>query len=260
WLAARGKDHHIASATFLTTLIDFRDSGDIRVFIDDEQLQQLDKDMEEKGVFEGRALKNTFSLLRANDLIWTFVVNNYLLGKEPFPFDLLYWNDDSTNMPAEMHRFYLRDMYRDNKLVIPGALNIDGAPIDLGKIKTPSYFLSTRDDHIAPWKATYAATQLFGGPVTFTLSMSGHVAGVINPPAANKYGHWTADENPPDPDRWLAHARQHDGSWWEHWNGWVRQYAGGKVPARQPKNAIEPAPGSYVKMKADLSGPTDPQP
>ncbi len=252
WLAAREEKNPVASATFLTTLIDFRESGDIRVFIDDEQLNQLDKDMQEKGVFKARNLKDTFSLLRANDLIWTFVVNNYLLGKEPFPFDLLYWNDDSTNMPAEMHSFYLRNMYRDNKLVHPGAITIRETPIDVRKIKTPSYFLSTKDDHIAPWKATYTATQLFSGPVTFTLSMSGHVAGVINPPSANKYGHWTAEKNPADPDQWLADAEQHNGSWWNHWNEWVQNYAGGKIPARSPKNPIEPAPGSYVKMKADL--------
>jgi polyhydroxyalkanoate synthase len=251
WLAAQGKDKHIASATFLTTLIDFTESGDIKVFIDDAQLHQLEEDMKEKGFFNARNLKDTFSLLRANDLIWSFVVNNYLLGKEPFPFDLLYWNDDSTNMPAEMHSFYLRNMYRDNKLAKPGEIVINGTPIDVHKIKTPAYFLSTKEDHIAPWRATYAATQIFSGPVTFTLSGSGHVAGVINPPAKNKYGYWTAPDHPAAPDAWFNKAVQHDGSWWNHWNTWIQPYAGDMVPADKPQNPIEPAPGSYVRMKAD---------
>ncbi len=251
WLAAQGKDGHIASATFLTTLIDFTESGDIKVFIDDAQLQQIDEEMKDKGFFDARNLKDTFSLLRANDMIWSFVVNNYLLGKEPFPFDLLYWNDDSTNMPAEMHSFYLRNMYRDNKLTKPGGIVINGTPIDIRKIKTPAYFLSTKEDHIAPWRATYAATQMFSGPVLFTLSGSGHVAGVINPPANNKYGYWTAPEHPPVPESWFTKAKRHDGSWWNHWNKWIQPYAGDMVPARKPKNPIEPAPGSYVQMKAD---------
>lgn len=251
WLAAQGQDRRIASATFLTTLIDFTHAGDIKVFIDDEQLHQLDEEMKEHGVFSARKLKNTFSLLRANDMIWTFVVNNYLLGKEPFPFDLLYWNDDSTNMPAEMHSFYLRNMYRDNKLAHPGAITIKGTPIDVRKIKTPAYFLSTREDHIAPWKATYAATQMFSGPVTFTLSASGHVAGVINPPTTNKYGHWTATGHPADPEQWLAAATQHEGSWWLRWGEWIKQYGGETIPARKPQNPIEDAPGSYVMKKAE---------
>lgn len=251
WLAARGEDRRVSSATFMTTLIDFKESGDIKVFIDDTQLQLMNDEMKEKGFFEGRNLKDTFSLLRANDLIWTFVVNNYLLGKEPFPFDLLYWNDDSTNMPSEMHGFYLRNMYRENKLIQPGALEFNGTPIDVHKIRTPAYFLSTKDDHIAPWKGTYAATQMFSGPVTFTLSMSGHVAGVINPPAATKYGYWTNRAHPPSPQHWMENAKMHEGSWWPHWNAWVEEYAGPKVPARKPKDALEDAPGSYVRMKAE---------
>ncbi|MGZ9097754.1 MAG: class I poly(R)-hydroxyalkanoic acid synthase [Micavibrio sp.] len=255
WLSAQGQDHRIESATFLTTLIDFKEAGDIRVFIDDAQITMLEQDMQQKGYFDARNLKDTFSLLRANDLIWTFVVNNYLLGKEPFPFDLLYWNDDSTNMPGEMHSFYLRNMYRDNKLVVPGAITLGGVPIDIHAIKTPSYFLSTKDDHIAPWHATYHATQMFSGPVTFTLSGSGHVAGVINAPKANKYGYWTAAKNPATPDEWFAGAKQNDGSWWTHWNNWIKPHAGDKVPARKPGDQglkiIEPAPGSYVRMKAE---------
>lgn len=250
WLSAKGQADRVASATFLTTLIDFRNSGDLQVFIDDAQISALEKSMKETGFFDARNLKDTFSLLRANDLIWSFVVNNYLMGKEPFPFDLLYWNDDSTNMPAAMHSFYLRNMYRDNKLAQPHGIEIDGVAIDIASIKTPAYFLSTKEDHIAPWKATYAGTQLFKGPVNFTLSGSGHVAGVINAPMANKYGFWTASKQPANPDDWFTSAQQHDGSWWTNWNEWVKQYGGGKVPARKPEKSIEPAPGSYVKMKA----------
>jgi polyhydroxyalkanoate synthase len=253
WLSAKGMAHRIESATFLTTLIDFKESGDIRVFIDDAQINMLEQEMEEKGYFEAQNLKETFNLLRSNDLIWTFVVNNYLLGKEPFPFDLLYWNDDSTNMPGAMHSFYLRNMYRDNKLVESGGITIDGVKIDMGKVKTPSYFLSTKDDHIAPWKATYAATQLFKGPVNFTLAGSGHVAGVINSPKANKYSHWTAPKNPTDPEEWFNTATQSEGSWWTHWGKWLAPHSGPKIPARKPGEGklkpLEPAPGSYVKKK-----------
>ncbi len=250
WLAAKGQDHRIASATFMTTLIDFKDAGDIRVFIDDAQISMLENAMQEKGYFDARNLKDTFSLLRANDLIWSFVVNNYLLGKEPFPFDLLYWNDDSTNMPGEMHAFYLRHMYRENNLVVPGAIKLDDVPLDVTAIKTPAYFLSTKEDHIAPWRATYTATQLFQGPVNFTLSGSGHVAGVINPPKANKYGYWTADQNPSEPDQWFDNATKNEGSWWSHWIEWVKPFAGPQVPARTAAITIEPAPGQYVRMKA----------
>ena len=251
WMAAQGMDSRVASATFLTTLVDFRDPGDIKVFVDDVQLDMLEQQMQERGFFDSRNLKDAFSLLRANDLIWTFVVNNYLLGKEPFPFDLLYWNDDSTNMPAEMHGFYLRNMYRMNRLIEPGGITLDNISINVRKITTPSYILSTKDDHIAPWHATYAATQLFSGDVHFTLSGSGHVAGVVNPPAAKKYGYWTADGHPPKPDEWFKSAQIHEGSWWDHWEKWIETYSGSRIPPRIVKNAIEPAPGSYVMKKAD---------
>ena len=251
WLATQGRDKHIASATFFTTLIDFTESGDIKVFIDDAQLHQLDEEMKEKGYFDAKNLKDTFSLLRANDMIWSFVVNNYLLGKEPFPFDLLYWNDDSTNKPAEMNSFNLRNMYRDNKLAQPGGIVIKGTAIDVRQVKTPAYFLSTKEDHIAPWHATYAGTQLFSGPVTFTLSGSGHVAGVINHPDKNKYGYWTAAAHPPAAEEWFEKTTYHEGSWWNHWNKWIQPYAGEMIPARKHEKAIEPAPGSYVRMKAD---------
>jgi polyhydroxyalkanoate synthase len=200
-------------------------------------------------------MATSFNMLRANDLIWSFVVNNYLLGKDPFPFDLLYWNSDSTRMPALMHSYYLRSMYQKNLLVQPGALTLLGQPIDLTKIKTPVYMLSTREDHIAPWKSTYAATQLYKGPIRFVLSASGHIAGVVNPPVSGKYSFWTNDKLPAEPDDWFAGAKEQPGSWWTDWIKWLAPFGGKQVPARVPGKggklkAIEDAPGSYVKAKA----------
>lgn len=249
YLTAKGKSARIASATFLTTLLDFNEAGDIKLFLDDEQIEQLDRLMAQQGVMQGKEIQRTFSLMRANDLIWSFVVNNYLMGREPFPFDLLYWNDDCTNMPAAMHSFYLRNMYRDNKLVESGGIEMKNVPIDLTKIKTPCHFVSTKEDHIAPWKATYAGTQLMSGKITFTLAASGHIAGVVNPPAKNKYCHWTYDQTPSDPDAWLDKAKQYDGSWWPHWQEWITPYGGEQVTAREIKKEIEPAPGRYVKKR-----------
>jgi polyhydroxyalkanoate synthase len=209
--------------------------------------------MSEKGYLEGRDMAMTFNMLRANDLIWSFVVNNYLLGKEPFPFDLLYWNSDSTRMPAAMHSFYLRQMYQENRLS-SGDIKLLGTKIDLTKIKIPVFILSTREDHIAPWRSTYVATQLYKGPVEFVLAASGHIAGVVNPPAGGKYSHWTGQDNPPTPDEWFAQAAQHPGSWWPHWDEWVKKFSGGEVEPRQPGDgklkAIEDAPGSYVRVRA----------
>jgi polyhydroxyalkanoate synthase len=254
WLAAKKKADRVASATFLTTLTDFKEPGDLGVFIDEEQLQSLEARMSEKGFLEGDAMANTFNMLRANDLIWSFVINNYLLGKEPFPFDLLYWNSDSTRMPAAMHSFYLRKMYQENKLVQPGGITLAGVPIDLRKIRTPAFMLSTREDHIAPWKTTYALTQLVSGPIRFVLSASGHVAGVVNPPENSKYHHWVNDTNPPNPDDWFATATQCPGSWWTEWARWISTFGGDKVPARRPGDGklkvLEDAPGSYVKVRA----------
>ena len=251
YLAAEKRSDEIASATFLTTLLDFENSGDLRLFVDDEQMALMDRDMAEKGVLEARQLQKTFSLLRSNDLIWSFVVNNYLMGREPFPFDLLYWNDDSTNMPAAMHSFYLRKMYRDNMLTWPGGISMLGTHIDLRTIKTPAYFLSTREDHIAPWKATFAGTGLLSGPVTFTLAASGHIAGVVNPPDKKKYCYWTHDATADhgDAEHWLKHTEQKEGSWWPHWQNWVQNYTGGTTKPRTPDPGLEPAPGSYVKVK-----------
>lgn len=252
YLAAK-QDDRIASVTGFTTMLDYEKVGELSVFIDEEQFTHVDKGMEDKGYLEGFHMAGVFSLMRANDLIWAFVVRNYLLGQAPFPFDLLYWNADSTRMPKAMHSFYLRNMYLHNKLKDPGSLSFLGQPIDLGKIKTPVYFLSAKEDHIAPWSSTYAGTQLVGGPVTFVLGESGHIAGVINPPETGKYSYWTNEKLPKSPDKWAKGASQHEGSWWLHWLEWVKQYSGPQVPARIPGDGalapLEDAPGSYVRVR-----------
>lgn len=251
WLADKKKENLIASATFLTTLLDFENSGDLKLFMDDSQLELMDQAMAEKGVLEAKNLQKTFTLLRANDLIWSFVVNNYLMGRDPFPFDLLYWNDDSTNMPAAMHSFYLRKMYRDNELTKPGGIAMLGTPIDLKKITAPAYFLSTREDHIAPWRATYAGIKLLGSKnISFTLAASGHIAGIVNAPVKNKYCYWTSSKTASPPGDWMDAATQNEGSWWPHWQKWIAAYAGEKISARKVGKGIEPAPGSYVKKKS----------
>jgi polyhydroxyalkanoate synthase len=192
-----------------------------------------------------------FNMLRANDLIWSFVVSNYLMGNDPFPFDLLYWNGDSTRMPAAMHSFYLRNMYRENRLREPGGITLDGTPVDLSKIKVPSYALATREDHIAPWQGAYVSTRLLGGPKRFVLAASGHVAGVINPPDGGKYSHWVSRELPESPDEWAAGATEIAGSWWPDWQRWVTGLSKARVPARVPgQDASEDAPGSYVLVRA----------
>lgn len=252
---AAKKDERIASATFFASMLDFSDPGEIGVFIDEDSVESLEARMKERGYLAGNEMAQAFNMLRANDLIWSFVVNNYLLGKEPIPFDLLYWNSDSTRMPASMHGFYLRKMYLENQLAEPGGLAVAGVWLDLSKIKTPSYFLSAIEDHISPWKSTYAGMRLFSGKSKFVLAGSGHIAGVINPPVANKYKHWTNGELPEDPAEWLKQAEQYDGSWWPDWQKWVAKHAGEKVPARVPGKgklkAIEDAPGSYVKLRLD---------
>jgi poly[(R)-3-hydroxyalkanoate] polymerase subunit PhaC len=253
YMAAK-RDRRVKSATYLVTMVDFAEAGELSVFIDEEQLAALEQRMNERGYLEGRDMATTFNMLRANDLIWSFVVNNYLLGKSPFPFDLLYWNADSTRMPSAMHSFYLRNMYQENLLVRPGGITLGGVPIDLSRIRTPSFLLSTREDHIAPWRSTYMATRLYKGPAKFVLSASGHIAGVVNPPGS-KYGHWENDARPQTPEEWLAGAVQVADSWWPAWQRWVDRYGGGEVPARQPGDGalrpIEDAPGSYVKVRAE---------
>lgn len=248
-------DRRIKSATFYTTMLDFSEPGELGIFTDEEQIQTLEEQMQQQGYLEGTAMAGTFNLLRANDLIWSFYVNNYLLGNEPRPFDLLYWNSDSTRMPCAMHSWYLRNMYLENKLKEPGGVKIDGVDIDISGIDIPVCFVSTVDDHIAPWKSTYAGAQLFGGSVKFILGGSGHIAGIINPPEANKYDYRTTGKLPKDPEAWAAKAERHPGSWWPEWQKWIKQKAGKQMPARVPGEggleAIEDAPGSYVRVRID---------
>jgi polyhydroxyalkanoate synthase len=245
------EDSTVKSATLLATLLDFEDSGDILVFIDDDQLQKIEEKMLEDGYYDGNYMTTTFSLLRSNDMIWSFFINNYLLGKEPIPFDILYWNADSTRLPAKMHSFYLRNMYLENNLCKPNKLKVANTPIDLRKIKIPCYFLGAFDDHIAPWKATFKATKLLGNKIKFVLSGSGHVAGVVNPPDKKKYHYWINDDcNNVDSTKWLNHATKYDGSWWPNWIEWLKTHSGELTsPANVKKYIIEKAPGSYVLMK-----------
>jgi len=254
-MTARKTDKKVAGATYFTTMIDFEDAGELAVFIDEEQLVALEAKMNERGYLEGSEMAATFNMMRDNDLIWSFVVNNYLLGKDPFPFDLLYWNQDNTRMPAAMHGFYLRNMYLENRLRDPGGVVLAGTPIDLTKITVPSYLVSTREDHIAPWRSTYAAMNLYSGPVRFVLAASGHIAGIINPPSADKYCHWINNRKAATPDAWLKGASRKDGSWWPDWHKWIKSLTGNKtmVPARDPSKGplrvLGPAPGKYVVEK-----------
>ncbi|WP_136679470.1 class I poly(R)-hydroxyalkanoic acid synthase [Neptunomonas sp. XY-337] len=253
---AHRKDTSVTSATFLTTLTDFQDPGDLCVFIDEQQVKQLENKVNNQGYLSGRELATSFNMLRSNDLIWSYVVNNYLKGKQPAPFDILYWNGDSTNLPANMYTYYINKMYLENKLVAKDELTICGAPIDLKRIKTPCYFLSTIEDHIAPWKGTYIGAEHFGGTVEFVLGASGHVAGVINPAAKNRRNFWVKGEAGQGPDHWLETAERVEGSWWPNWIEWHKRRGGKKVAAptgygNSDYSVVEPAPGRYVKVKID---------
>jgi polyhydroxyalkanoate synthase len=251
WMAAKGIDR-IKTATFFVCLLDFEEAGELGVFIDEEQLKALEDRMQKQGFLEGGDMAATFNMLRANDLIWSFVVNNYLLGNDPFPFDLLYWNSDATRMPARMHSFYLRNMYQQNLLSKPGGVVLDGVALDLSRVTVPAYFLSTREDHIAPWRSTYKGTQLLAGEKRFVLAASGHIAGVVNPPDGGKYNHWVNTALPADPKEWLEGASELAGSWWPDWNRWVTAKAPELVAARVPAEGIEAAPGSYVRVKSGV--------
>src|SRR6478752_8447046 len=248
YMAARNDDR-IVACTFFTAQVDFTEPGELGVFIDEEQLAGVEQVMSKKGYLEGNEMATTFNMLRANDLIWSFVVNNYLMGKDPFPFDLLFWNADATRMPAAMHSFYLRNLYLKNLLCKPNGVTLADTPIDVTGIKTPVYLQAGKEDHIAPAKSVYKATQLFAGPVRFMLAGSGHIAGVVNPPAAKKYMHWLNEtaKNPPTLEEWRAGASEHPGSWWEDWDKWLSARSGARVPARVPGSgglpAIEDAPG-----------------
>jgi polyhydroxyalkanoate synthase len=241
----------LLTTTYLATLFDFEKAGDLLVFIDEKQLDDIEKHAHSKGYLAGETLARTFNLLRANDLIWSFVVNNYLLGEEPLAFDLLYWNSDGTNLPATMYIYYLRNMFLKNLLAKENALKIKDKFLDLKKVKIPSFILNTKDDHIAPWWCGYAGARLFSGPKKFILGGSGHVAGIFNHPTSNKYGYWEHEEVIENEDKWLEKASYHPGSWWEGWMKWLLSYNKEKVPARQPGSKkyppLEEAPGSFVK-------------
>ncbi|MDN3520435.1 class I poly(R)-hydroxyalkanoic acid synthase [Halomonas ramblicola] len=255
YLTSTRRGRKVKSVTYMTTLQDFRDPGEIGVFLNESVLQGIEAKMERDGYLDGRVMAYSFNLLRENDLFWSFYISNYLKGDMPAPFDLLYWNTDGTNLTAATHAWYLRHLYLENRLVEPGGIELDGVKIDLRKVSAPSYFISTRDDHIAKWNSSYYGALLPKGPVKFVLGGSGHIAGIVNPPHKNKYGYWTNDELPPTPEEWLEGAEQHEGSWWPHWQAWITEngYADPEklVPARQPGEGeldiLEPAPGRYVK-------------
>lgn len=255
YLKAKGRSSDVASCTFFTTLINFEQAGELKVFIDDEQLDLMENHMKETGFLESKHMASVFNLMRSNDLIWSFVVNNYYLGKDPMAFDLLYWNADATRMPAMQQAFYLRNMYLHNRLKEPGGIVLDDVAIDLSTIDTPLFFLSTKEDHIAPWVATYDGAQIFKDNATFVLAGSGHIAGVINPPVADKYPHWVNPDLSLSADDWMAGAEQKDGSWWPTWKQWLAPRLGADIPARDPGSAdfppMEDAPGTYVRVIAN---------
>ena len=252
-MAARG-DKRINSATFFAAQQDFAEAGDLLLFTNEEWLQSIEQQMDQAGGFlPSQSMADTFNALRGNDLIWSFFVSNYLMGKEPRPFDLLFWNADQTRMPKALHLFYLRNFYKDNALTT-GALSLGGERLDLSKVKIPIYVQSSKDDHIAPYRSVYRGAKAFGGPVTFTMAGSGHIAGVINHPDAKKYQHWTNDQLPADVSQWIAGAQEHPGSWWPHWAAWLKARSGDQVPARDPAKGklkpLEDAPGSFVLVKS----------
>lgn len=255
WLKSNKQEKRVKSTTFFTSMIDFNEPGELGVFVDPEGVDALEKRMASKGYLEASEMASTFNMLRSNDLIWSFVVNNYLLGKDPVPFDLLFWNSDATRMPAKMHSYYLRNMYIHNKLREPKGLTIAGRSIDLSTVTTPCYFISAKDDHIAPWKSTFAGAKLFGGKVRFVLGGSGHIAGIVNPPVANKYCFWANDELTHEAESWLQNADRFDGSWWSDWSVWISSQGSRTVNARKIRNnrtnPFEDAPGSYAKLRLD---------
>ena len=249
-IAAKG-DERINSATFFTTQVDFEKAGDLLVYVDEDQVKWIEERMQDKGYLPGNRMADAFNLLRSNDLIWSYVVNNYLLGKDPAPFDLLYWNSDSTRMPAGVHSFYLRECYLENKLS-HGKLVLDNVRIDLKKVKAPIYNLAAKEDHIAPLPSVFRLGKYFGGETTLVVSGSGHIAGVVNPPAANKYQYWTDGKSATSHSEWLKTATEHAGSWWPHWLEWVTAKSGDKITAPVPGEGglavICDAPGEYVRV------------
>ncbi|MBG18372.1 MAG: class I poly(R)-hydroxyalkanoic acid synthase [Rhizobiales bacterium] len=252
-LHAKEKDKRIATVTFFTTQTDFTHAGDLKVFVDEEQISALETSMKRTGYLEGSQMATAFNMLRASDLIWPYVVNNYLKGKDPMPFDLLYWNSDSTRMPAANHSFYLRNCYLENKLA-KGEMKLAGHTLNLKDVKIPVYNLAAKEDHIAPARSAYVGSKLFGGDVTYVMAGSGHIAGVVNPPSSGKYQFWTDGPPKGEFEDWVAEAKETPGSWWPHWHDWIVAQNDKTVPAREPGggkvNPIEDAPGSYVRVRA----------
>ena len=254
-LRTRG-DKSVSSMTLLTTMLDFGDPGDLGVFIDEQGVSQREQTIGRGGIYAGKELGFVFQTLRANDLIWPYVVSNYLKGKSPEAFDLLYWNADGTNLPGPMYAWYLRNMYLENNLSVPNRLTMCGTSVDLGRIDMPSYVLATQEDHIVPWRSAYRTTQLVGGRTQFVLGASGHIAGVINPASKNKRSYWVDGTLGDDAEQWLASAQSVPGSWWTHWMRWLKPHAGKPLPARKrlgnaAHKPVEPAPGRYVKARGD---------
>ncbi|MGB8437727.1 MAG: class I poly(R)-hydroxyalkanoic acid synthase [Burkholderiales bacterium] len=247
-------EHWVESLTLLTTLLDYAESGEIGLFVDEGFVAAKEAEIGRGGIMEGRNLAFMFSMLRANDLVWSYVVNNYLKGRAPDAFDILYWNADSTNLPGPMYCWYVRNLYLENRLRQPGALTVCGERVDLGRLGMPVYILATREDHIVPWKAAYASTRMLKGRVRFVLGASGHIAGVVNPAAKNRRSYWTSEVLTESPEPWLAGAREVQGSWWGDWNAWIGQHAGGEKPAPKRMGGgkyrrIENAPGRYVQFR-----------
>jgi polyhydroxyalkanoate synthase len=254
-LEARDEADKVASATFFTAQVDFSEAGDLNLFINDDQMQMIEQ-LSDKGYMDGRYMAATFNMLRGRDLIWNYVTNNYLLGEDYVPFDLLHWNSDTTNLPAKWHQAYLRDLYRDNKLVQPGGVTVDGTPINLMKVRTPTYVQAGREDHIAPAHSVWKITRYFQGPVRFVLAGPGHIAGVVNPPEAQKYQYWVNEEKVDTLEQFIEGAKEVKGSWWPDWLQWIDKKSDGKIPVKGARipgkgklKAIEDAPGSYVKAR-----------
>ena len=255
-LEARDEADKVASATFFTAQVDFSEAGDLSLFVGDEQMKQIQQLAGDKGYLDGRYMAATFNLLRGRDLIWSYVVNNYLMGEDYPPFDLLHWNGDTTNLPAKWHQTYLQQLYRENRLVQPGGITIDGIPINIGKVRTPTYVQAGREDHIAPPQSVWKITHHFQGPLRFVLAGSGHIAGVVNPPEAEKYQYWTNDKKVDTLEEFIAGAKETKGSWWPDWLNWIERKSDARVPAKGARipgkgklKAIEDAPGSYVKAR-----------
>jgi polyhydroxyalkanoate synthase len=252
YMAAK-RDNRIESATFFTTQVDFTHAGDLMVFVDEPQIQAVETMMKAKGYLEGSRMANAFNMLRPNDLIWPYVVNVYLKGHAPFPFDLLYWNSDSTRMPAANHAFYLRNCYLENNLV-KGKMELEGVRLDLKSVKIPIFNLAAREDHIAPARSVFDGSKAFGGPVEYVLAGSGHIAGVVNPVTKPKYQFWTGGKVEGDLTDWIARAEEHPGTWWPYWFSWIEKQAPKRVRAREPGGGkLEPlcdAPGTYVTATA----------